>query len=233
MNPNEPQSSGQAPSTQPQVFPQQPMPSTPYPVVNTPQNNPNNFDFILNPAQPAKKPPLGGNNALKLLVVVGGVVVLLVLVLFVVFSLLKPKTPTTDVVNIIQRQEEVIRLASLGESEAKTEDMKGLSYSIDLSVSTNQDQAQAYLKAMGGEISEEQLGLKRNATTDKLLEDAKVTSTYDTALRGVYETELTKYLNELQTAYKATGSAKLKTILSNSFDAGKMLLEQAQATPGA
>ena len=143
-------------------------------------------------------------------------------------SLLRSSPPTQTILGVVQRQQEIIRLSSLGEDEATTESLKGLAYTVDLSMSTSQDQVLAYMDKIGGEVPPEQLGLKRDKTTDTLLENAKTTSTFDATLLQTLEDQLELYLKELQGAHRQVDGRNIKKILSDSFAVGQKLLEEVQ-----
>lgn len=216
MNPNDPQYQDTASQTPPQPAGQD--------YVKTQ----NNYDFILNPNHAIPQKSFGGNKALKLLVLVAAGVTVLIVALFIAISLLRPKPPTAGLLGIIQRQEEIVRLAKQGETQAESEDLKGLAYTIDLSISTNQDKTKQYTTDMGTKILPAELKLKREKATDTLLENAKTTSTYDSALRLVLEDQLTTYLKELQTSYKNASGKNLRTLLNENFVSGKTLLDNAK-----
>ncbi|QQS19033.1 hypothetical protein IPL68_03220 [Candidatus Saccharibacteria bacterium] len=86
---------------------------------------------------------------------------------------------------------------------------------------------QGYVTKAGTKIDPKQLGIKQNPDTDKLLESAKATSTYDTAVKTVLSTLLQDYLDSLKQVYKETSNSKLKKILDANFSAGKTLIIQA------
>lgn len=260
MNPNDPNNAGQQPQPpqppQPTQYGQLPQPqqtqpaplggspqpiptgpattSRPFQPSSAPQEGANiNYDFIMNPAQPAAKSGAGENKALKMLLLVGGACAVLIVVLFVLVSVFSPSTSSAGLVGIVQRQQEIIRLAALGQRESESESLKSLSYAIDLTVGTNQNSAVAYLTENDSVIPKEELGAKREAETDSQLETAKTTSTYDSALRELFIEQLTAYTSELQTAYKNTESDKQKTILNDSFTTAQALLNQAKALAGS
>ncbi len=195
---------------------------------SSPAPSPANYDFILNPAQPMPRRTMGSSSALRLTLIVGGIGLVLTLCIVILMSLLRSSPPTQTILGVVQRQQEIIRLSSLGEDEATTESLKGLAYTVDLSMSTSQDQVLAYMDKIGGEVPPEQLGLKRDKTTDTLLENAKTTSTFDATLLQTLEDQLELYLKELQGAHRQVDGRNIKKILSDSFAVGQKLLEEVQ-----
>ena len=84
------------------------------------------------------------------------------------------------------------------------------------------------MTSKGIKVDVKQLALKKDPATDKTLEAAKATSTFDSALQKVLTVELESYLSDVQTAYKSTKSQKLKEVLRLNFDSGKVLYDQAK-----
>ncbi|MCA9327782.1 hypothetical protein KDA14_04610 [Candidatus Saccharibacteria bacterium] len=219
MNPEQPQT---PPNPVPSQVPEAPNPPAPA----TPGSN-NPYDFIVNPAPVPKKSLLTSSNGpMKLLVLIGFVAGAIILVA-VVFTLIFSKSSTTPTLTtIVQEQQELIRIATQGEAKASDEATKAYAYNVDLSISTNQQQLLSYLSKHGTTVKEKELALKKDPATDKLLTNAQATSTYDSTLKKVLATQLQTYLTDIQTAFKETSNADLKTILNKSFTAGKTLLTQ-------
>jgi hypothetical protein len=224
MNPNEP-NYGQLPASPPA----QPM----YPPAPQPTPTPANpYDFIVNPpAQPKQTSLGGGNKALRLLIGIGGIAVVLIVAAVVLTSVFAKGESPESLTSIVQQQQEIVRIATLGEQQSTSDTTKNLAYNIDLSVSTSQSQLVSYLAARGTKLDEKQLVLKQDAKTDTLLANAKATSTYDSALNKVLVAQLQAYLSDLQKAFDTTSSLELKKILKQNYQAGKTLLAQASTAP--
>ena len=229
MNPNEPNygqlsvSPQQAPPQNPQL--DVPPVSSPTPV--TPVST-NPYDFILNPNANQKKPAAASaSGPMRLLLGIGLIGGILLIVGLVLTQFLPKGTSGESLVGLIQQQQEIIRVSTQAQQTAQSETIKGFAYTVNLSVSTSQQQLQSYATKAGTKIDPKQLSLKQDATTDKLLENAKATSTYDSAVKKVLSTLLQDYLDQLKETYKQTSSANLKKILDANFNAGKTLIIQA------
>ncbi|MBP7857985.1 hypothetical protein KA016_02885 [Candidatus Saccharibacteria bacterium] len=225
------------PQTQPAMQAGQPgmttfgIPEGAAPTPGTPQNP---YDFIVNPQVDSKKSKLGnGNNAMRILLVVGGIVTVLIVIAFVFVTIFSKSTPSPSLTAIVQQQQEIIRIATQGEQQAGTDTTKNLAYNIDLSVGTSQSQLKSYLAKHNVKITAKELALKKDPNTDKLLMNAKATSTYESALQKVFASQLQTYISDLQKAYDDTSSKTLRTVLADSYKAGKTLLNQANGTTTA
>lgn len=200
----------------------------------TPGMPQNPYDFIVNPQVDSKKSKLGnGNNAMRILLVGGGIVTVLIVIAFVFVTIFSKSTPSLSLTAIVQQQQEIIRIATQGEQQAGTDTTKNLAYNIDLSVGTSQSQLKSYLAKHNVKITAKELALKKDPNTDKLLANAKATSTYESALQKVLASQLQTYITDLQKAYDGTNSKALRTVLADSYKAGKTLLNQANGATAA
>ncbi len=185
----------------------------------------NNYDFIMNPAQPARKNPLGGNStAARLLVLVGG----LFLVIAVIVVLMKiiggsQGLNKPAMLSVAQDQTEIVRLTTYAASNATSESKKNFSLTTTLSVSSQRDDLLAYLAKNHYTVKPKSLMLKHDATVDQQLEAARSSSTFDTAYGDVMKRELTSYQKDLRSAYKTAGPTG-KTLLTKQYDQTQLLL---------
>lgn len=212
----------QAPNGQYQVVP--PPSVTGHPTGHNP------YEFIVNPNTPKKGLGLfGGNDFIKKIIfLVGGAVVLMV-VAATILSALGPKTDsTTSLISIAQRQQEIIRVASIGSGQATGPTASNFTTNVALSVTSNQNDVLTYLGSKGTKLNAKKLALDRNTQTDKLLADATAASTFDSVVTQTLTSQLTTYQTSLRTAYKQTSSQKTKQLLQNCYNATTLLLEQAK-----
>lgn len=240
MNPNEP-NFGQLPPTptsQPPVVPQQNIygqydvvpPLQPSASV-VPNSGHNPYEFIMVPNTKPKHALLGGGqkSPIKLLAVVGGGAILLIIIGVIITSLIPSSSSTTSLTTIAQEQQEIMRVAQLGEGQATSETTRGLAYTVDLSVGTSQTKVLKYLGDHNKKLSVKELALKKDSSSDATLTAAQASNTYDSALEKLLTTQLQTYLSDLQQAYKTSSGAVAKSVIQSSFSAGKSLLSQAQA----
>lgn len=189
----------------------------------------NPYDFIVNPTTPPKKSGFsGGGNSMRLLLLVGGGALIVVILGVIFASVFSKGGNTASLTSLAQEQQELIRVAALGEQQATSESTKALAYTVDLGVGTSQTQLLTYLSAHGVKVKAAQLSLAKDASTDKQLADAQATGTYDSALQKILAAQLQAYISSLQKAYKSAQTAQLKQLISTDFTTAKLLLVQAQ-----
>ena len=75
-------------------------------------------------------------------------------------------------------------------------------------------------------MKDKDLELKLNAETNKTLDQANQTSTFDSVFLQVMGKELEAYSNELKTLYGTTSNTAAKKILKDDFDQTQLLREQ-------
>ncbi|QQS20275.1 hypothetical protein IPL85_02400 [Candidatus Saccharibacteria bacterium] len=228
MNPKEP-NYGQSPPAPP-AYPSYGSTQQIAPSYNqTPPAAVNPYDFIVNPQGSSHKSSLSGRSQTKKLLLITVVIASIILVVGMVVVMLLPKgTSSTNLVGIAQQQQEIVRIAALCERQAATEDTKGFCYTTELSISTSLSQLTEYINDTGADLDLKQMNLKQDPATDKTLDAAKATSTFDAALHKVLTAELETYLSDVQDIYKSTNNQKLRELLRQSFDSGKVLYDQAK-----
>lgn len=199
-----------------------------------PDNDP--YDFIMNPsAPPAKKPlGLGGKNAffVKIGLIVGGVVVFMIAVAVVLNLFTGSKTSTTDLLDVAQTQQEIIRISTQASSGngARDQSLKNFAKNTELSVSTQQQKTLAYLASQGVKPKTKELALKQSAQTTQQLTNAVQTSTFDSAYRQIIQTSLDSYASDLQKYYNNASNTTVRTLLKQDFEQVQLLKSQLVAS---
>ena len=239
MNPNEPNFGQLPPTPTPQqpIVPQQNAAGQ-YEVVPplypsaavVPNNGHNPYEFIIAPPVKSTRLGFGGlqNSATKRLLVVAGVAILIIILGIIITSFLPKSSSTQSLTAIAQEQQELMRVAAQGETQAASETTRGLAYTIDLSIGTDQTQVLAYLTKHNTKLSVKQLSLTQDKSTDATLTAAQASSTFDSAFEKVMASQLQTYLSDLQKAYNSTSKTDVKQLLSTSYSAGKSLLNETQ-----
>lgn len=196
--------------------------------MNPQEHNP--YDFIMNPAAPPPKKRLqvGGPNALmiKIGLIIGAVIAAMILVTVLINLFTGGKTSTDELRLLAQTQQELIRVASTGESDARNQNVKNFAKNAQLTITSQQVKALGYLASKDVDMKEKELNLKLNAATDKQLEQAEQTSTFDNVFLQVMQQSLESYSNELQTLYGSTSNTTVKKLLKDNFDQTQLLRQQ-------
>lgn len=188
----------------------------------------NNYDFIMNPQKP-QKGFFGGVKGdpfiTKILLIVGGAVVLMIVLALVVNIFFGGKTSTESIVALAQSEQEIVRLSEMG-STATGQQTKNASINTLVSVKSHQQQWVAFLADHGREIKKDELELKKDASTDSKLENAKQASAFDTTYTALMRSQLELYSAALKGAYDGSSNEQERELLSKHFNDVQLLLEQ-------
>lgn len=196
-----------------------------------PQDN-NPYDFIMNPSAPPpkKRLPIPGSNSnpflVKIGVIVSGVIILMILVTVALNLFTGGKTSTEEFRSLAQTQQEVIRVAEIGDNDARSQSVKNAAKSIKLSVTTQQLKTLGYLSKNDITMKDKELKLKANTENDTKLDEANQTSTFDSVFLQVMRGVLESYANELKQLYDTTSNAQAKKIIKEDFEQTQLLSQQ-------
>ena len=206
----------------------EPSPTPPPFIPSGNKNNQNNYDFIFNPPAKKKKGLLPGSNTPKerlLMAAVGGGVLLIILLL-VIGMLFSGKSSTEALLDIAQRQTEIIRVSDLGLKKAKTSDARNLAINTKLTVQTSANFTLDRLEKLGEKIKPKTLALKTNTQTDQVLTNAGLNNKFDSTFVETLRSILTEYRQAVKKLYDTTSSQTEKQILAASFEGVTLLINQ-------
>jgi hypothetical protein len=237
---------GMPPGQQPQYRPQQhqPAPNTmPPPAQNygpspadTGQAQPaagqHDYSFIMEPANPFPKSGRvanGGSPIVKLLLGLGGLFVVIV-----AFVLIKgiiggsPAINTTDLVSVLQDQQELIHLSQgiVMKQVGLDSTTVNSALTIELTVTDAQGKLLAYLQTNNQKVTTNQLGLKVSSATDAQVASAQSNGTLDQTYQTIMQGQLTTYTQDLKTAYAVDKGVKGRALLNSDYKAVQLLLVQ-------
>lgn len=184
-----------------------------------------NYDFIVNPTKP-KKPgfSLGKDPFItKVVFILGGAVVLMVVIWLVVTLAFNSSSNTATLVSLSQRGEEIVRIGALG-TDAGSQAVKNAAMNTQVSVKSQQVKLLADLKANGRELKSAELALKKDASTDTRLQQAKQTNTFDKTYSEVMRAQLTAYAGELKTAFDNESNSPRRQALATHYNDVQLLL---------
>jgi hypothetical protein len=169
---------------------------------------------------------LGGQSLKKRLIIVGGLVVILIIFAVILSSILGGSNNTMALVAVAQDQNELARVAGEASGEAAQQTTQNLGESVQLSITSAQQQLTAYMKSTGQSASSSQLSATKNTKTDAELTAAEAASDYDVVFTQVMQSQLNNYVHDIKTAYPTAGP-KGKTVLQADYGGAKLLLTQA------
>lgn len=216
----DPQYPGQLPDPQNQQQSQSPQPS---PQAEQPVQA-GQYDFITNPAKPKKGMfSFGKGNKTGLLVIVAcglGLFTLLILVGGLLFS---GDSNKDTLLNVAQKQSEVIAVAQLGADDAGTAQAQALALAVQLAVTTEQQAVVAQINKTD-EVKEKDYRAEPSSQVTTDLETAQRNGRFDEVFSNVIRQELTEYQQELRTANNVVSGDTAKTLLAGNFDNASLLL---------
>lgn len=166
---------------------------------------------------------LQGRGVNKLPLIVGGAIAAAIII-GVVSLLLPQDTVSPQWFAIAQRQQEVIRVCTLG-NKAKYQSTRNFAVTCQAGVTTSQRTLLAYMKKSGLDYNPKQISLLADAKTDTRLKTAASSSTYDDVFREIATQQLTAYNNRLTAQLGVTTGATGREVLAQNQRSAELLLK--------
>lgn len=190
------------------------------------------YSFITNPAAPPKKTLLSGNSLpQRLLIAVAGFGVLLVIIIIFISVVFGGNTSnTTRLVNLAAQQAELIRVAELGAKDASSAETKNFASTVDLSLTSAQNDLTALISRQGHKLKPTELTAAKNSQTDTALTTASQTNRFDATFNQTMKTSLQSYLEAVKSAYDASASKSEKAALQTLYTNTKLLFDTVPAS---
>lgn len=188
----------------------------------------NDYNFILGSNQQKKGPSIGPIKdpfIAKIVLLVGGTLVLMLVLWLIVTLAFGGKTNVETFVSLAQREEEIVRISAL-DGDAASQQVKNAAINTRVSVKSYQNSSLAYLTERGRGVKSEELTLKKDATVDGQLKQAKENSTFDTVYTGIVRAQLTVYANELKSAFDNESDSARRLELAKKYEGVELLLKQ-------
>lgn len=159
------------------------------------------------------------------MVVIIGIVGFILLSMIASYILTRASKQTTArMVSIAQEQQELMRIADIGTSKARTSAAKDFAVNVRLSIDTSQKEILALLKKRGHKLNIQLLSKKKNAKTDQLLNEAFLTNRFDDTFSETVRGQLLAYRQRLQETYKGSTNKTEKEVLAKNFKDVSILL---------
>ncbi len=192
--------------------------------------NPQQYDFITNPAQRPKKPLLpnvgSGKNGLLIKLAVGlGGLTLLVLVFALIFS--SGSSSKEQLLKVAKQQTEIIRIAEFG-IEKGNADTKSLAYSAKLALITDRNAIVASLAKNNVKVKDKELIGSPDSLIDQRLATAEQNGTYDQVFAVVLKELLDAYQTEVKLVISEVESPTGKDALAVTFENAVLIGKQAE-----
>lgn len=181
------------------------------------QPDQNQYNFILDPSQPNKKPSaLQNPKQRKIMAVIFVAVVVLLVTVIAAVILSSGKQSNKSSVDVAAYQTELLRLTDLGLKSGKSTDVLGKIATLQAFISSDLSATTSRLAKNGTKLSPLQLGSKSSTEADKQLESASARGAFDEVILDVIESTSASYKQSLQTALNESSSPKFKEVLETA-----------------
>jgi hypothetical protein len=197
---------------------------------NTGHSGHNPYEFIVSPNTPRPgHAPFGRlMSSWKSLALLGGGIVIALFIVGMVVSSLAPKGSTPGLTTAAQQQQEIIRVATATTQHAANSDVRNFAVTVQLTISSSQQQTVTYLAAHGTKLNNKVLAAKQSTETDTLLANAATAGNYDSTATQTLTSQLQNYEDGLQSTFKQANSTSSKALLRSNFQTAEKLLAQAK-----
>jgi hypothetical protein len=195
----------------------------------------NPYEFITggSPA-PASRPKLGlpGNSIIKRLIIVMAGILVLIIVVAIFTSVLSSgeKNNKANLLKAVNEQALIIHIADVGVTKAKSPDAKNLAITTRATMTSQQADLVAAIKARNINIAKTSLTITKDTATDNALTTAEQANQFDEAFIKLLAADINTYLSTLNDAYKGSASKTLKTVLHSQYDNTALLINAEPKT---
>jgi hypothetical protein len=210
----------------PQYSPKDNAPPPAPPSYNPHQADKNPYDFLNESPEPKKGLLKGQGPRQRLLIVLAGSLILLAIVALII-SLAFGGAPSNklELISIAQQQNEIIRVATIGDQKARESQAKSLGLTTKLTLISDQQPLLNALKSQKVKIAPKQLSAGKNPSTDQALTQAEQANRFDDEYIKTLQNELATYQKALKSAYDnpATGK-KLKATIEKDYKNASLII---------
>lgn len=213
-------------SYSPQYSEQKNAPASAPPPVDMSSTTQTPYDFIMqNPQKPTGKFNFGGSKKSRILFVaiIGGVLLSLLIIIGAVVTS-SGKTGTQNLVSLAQEQNELIRVADIGISKARTADAKNLATITSFSLRSSQTDTLALLAKQGHKLKPKELAFKQDSSTDNQLNTANLNNKFDEVFLQLLDKSLATYQKDVKQVFDSSKSKSEQQILSTSYNGVTLLV---------
>jgi hypothetical protein len=191
----------------------------------------NQYDFIMNHGQKQPRNFMPTGNSKKQRIILVSLLIAVVLVGFIVLSLFlasSSKGKTEPILAIARQQQEIIRVSSVGVTNARSSATAALAMNTALSTNTAQQQSVTYLAKNGRKTNTKALSSLKNAQTDTALTSAMQNGEFDKVFTDTIDKLITDYQAAIKKEYNSSKSQSEKALLKPQYDGSVLLLDQAK-----
>ena len=189
------------------------------------ENQPDQFDFILNPSK--NKPRVitsGGSQKQRLIQVgAGAAVVLLVLIIIMAIFSGSGGSSLTNLYKIAAAQQDLMAIAVDAKTNSQSTTTLNNAATINGVMTSENKQTLAAIAKLGQKSPAKNIKIYQSSKNLPKLAQALNSGTYDTAFNSLVTLRLSEYQSLIQTTYTATKSTSTKKLLSTFYDDEKLL----------
>jgi len=195
-------------------------------IPRTMQQQPNEYDFIMNDPSGGKGRKFGGLTTTNKFAFVGLISAILVVVMGVLYFALNAGKPNNEaqLISLAQQQTELIRVAGLGLKDARETQSRQLATTTLLNITSDLNNLKPRLAAAKVKLKDAALGAGKNSKTDQALEKAKENNQFDTVFLKTLQDELVDYQKNMNAAYKDTANIQLKAELKKQYENASLII---------
>lgn len=185
-------------------------------------SNQNQYDFIINEEKkykaPSKKGKNNGSSLGRIGIVIGGLFGLIVIGMLLVMVFTSNSDSTGEkLIGISAKQTEIVRIASLGATSARTTTGKNYATTVRATIQADLTTTQALITKSGVKVDPALISAAKNTKTDQLLNAASQNNKFDEVFIAQMNTLLTSYQTDLQKLYKETSNKTTKATLQTLY----------------
>ncbi len=197
----------------------------PNPNYNPPTSSPppgqfdsSQFDFIMNTGQKPRRSilPSGSPKQRLIIYIILGAIGLLAVIMLYALLFAGGDPNTEKIVSIAKQQNEIIRVANIGNRKATGQDTKKLAALTASTVSSDQKQTIDYLSKLKRKINQKELNASTNKENDAALTAAEQNGRFDEVFKDTLTELLIEYRSDLQSVQPNLGSNG-KELFEKSF----------------
>lgn len=201
-------------------------------------SNQNQYDFIINEEKKYKAPSKKNKNTSglggRIGVVLAGLAGILVIGLLFMMLLGGSGDSTGEkLIGLSAKQTEIVRVASLGASGARTTAGKNYATTVRATIQTDLTTTQALITKSGVEVDPAIIAASKNTKTDQLLQTAGQNNKFDEVFITQMNSLLVTYQSDLQKLYNDTNNKATKATLQTLYKNAGALTQATQSTPSA
>lgn len=183
-------------------------------------NGPGQYDFFMDSSNNPKNSMSAGK---KLLLIVVAVVVGMAALAVILALLTGGKNESPHLVQLLQSQQEIVRVAQDGKRNAQSENLKNFSMTASAGLSSAQSELTTYVNKLGTKVGKDELNMGKKLQSDAALKAAMASSTYDTTYVSIMQSELNTYEKRLESATLVSISESERAMLQRYTIAAQLL----------